>query len=155
CVSWQDTQAFCDWLGKKEGQKYRLPTEAEWEYACRAGSTTKFFFGDNDKDLDAYAWHGDIAKGKAHPVGELKPNPWGLYDIYGNVWEWCQDRFDGKKGHLPGPAVDPTGPETGDYRMVRGGAWTSHGRSRYIYSAFRYTYTPTPPDLRFNGFGFR
>ena len=96
-VSWNDAKAYCDWLSKKTGDTYRLPTEAEWEYACRAGTTTKWSFGDDEKELGKYAWYDKNAYDKGekhsdygtHPVGEKLPNPWGLYDMHGNVWEWC------------------------------------------------------------------
>ena len=91
CVSWNDANAFCDWLSEKEGKKYTLPTEAQWEYACRAGSSTKFFFGDDDRELGQYAWYNANSKGKPHPVGQKKPNAWGLYDLEGNVSEWTAD----------------------------------------------------------------
>jgi formylglycine-generating enzyme required for sulfatase activity len=93
CVSWNDAKAFCDWLSKKEGKTYTLPTEAQWEYACRAGSKTKFYFGDGEQELAQYAWHHANAERKTHPVGQLKPNAWGLYDMHGNVWQWTADWF--------------------------------------------------------------
>jgi len=154
CVTWVDAVAFCEWLSVEEKKRYRLPTEAEWEYACRAGSESRFFFGDDDRLLDEYANHGDISGGKPRPVGLLKPNPWGLFDIYGNVWEWCSDRFDGK-GYSGEAATDPQGPEQGANRMIRGGGWTSLGRGGFVRSAYRYDYNATPPEWRFNGVGFR
>ena len=91
-VNWNDAVAFCDWLSKKEGKKYRLPTEAEWEYSCRAGTTTAYWFGDDPNKLGEYAWFSGNSGGKTQEVGTKQPNPWGLYDMYGNyMWQWCED----------------------------------------------------------------
>jgi len=120
-VSWDDAQVFIKKLNQKEGgNKYRLPTEAEWEYAARAGSDTEWFFGKDPADLGDYAWFDKNSNKTTHPVGEKKPNPWGLYDIYGNVWEWVQDWAEDYK---EGKVTDPTGPESGSYRVFRGGSW--------------------------------
>ena len=151
-VSWEDAVEFCKKLSdlpeeKGAGRVYRLPTEAEWEYACRAGSKTAYSFGDNNRDLGNHAWFGnnsgskeldnaalmarfkdnlqeylDIIKSAGcatHPVGEKKANAWGLYDMHGNVWEWCSDWYD----EYPKSAVsDPVGPREGSYRVIRGGS---------------------------------
>ena len=93
-VSFDDAQAFCQKLSQLTGKNYRLPTELEWEYACRAGTTTDYYFGDDASQLGDYAWYFDNSQGTTHPLGQKKPNAWGLYDIYGNVWEWCQRDFD-------------------------------------------------------------
>ncbi len=92
-VSWNDAVKFCEWLSKKEKKTYTLPTEAEWEYACRAGTTTAYSFGDERKDFGDYAWDDDNSEGHTHPVGGKKPNPWGPYDMHGNVEQWCSDWF--------------------------------------------------------------
>ena len=116
-MSWNDAVEFCRKLSEQEGVEYRLPTEAEWEYACRAGTTTTYSFRDDDSQLGKYAWYGDNAGGETHVVGQKLPNTWGLYDINGNVDEWCQDwyaKYDGDK-------IDPTGPASGVYRVLRGG----------------------------------
>jgi len=119
-VSWTDATEFCKKLSEKTRQAVRLPTEAEWEYACRAGSKTRFSFGDSDSVLGDYAWYKSNSGDKTHPVGQKKPNAWGLYDMHGNVWEWCQD-FHG--GYAAGAGRDPAGPGSGTHRVLRGGSW--------------------------------
>jgi formylglycine-generating enzyme required for sulfatase activity len=124
-ASWQDAVEFCRKLSelpdeKSAGRVYRLPTEAEWEYACRAGSTTKFGFGDDESQLFDYAWIGKNSESKTHHVGQKKPNAWGIHDMHGNAWEWCSDWY----GEYPRDAVtDPQGPDTGIFRTCRGGSW--------------------------------
>ena len=124
-ISWHDVQEFMRRLNEAEGAAvYRLPTEAEWEYACRAGATTRWSFGDDENRLGEYAWHKDNAwdQGEqyAHSEGVKLPNPWGLYDMHGNVWEWVQDWFS-EIYYSNSPSVDPQGAETG-IRRVRKGA---------------------------------
>ena len=124
-VSWDDCQQFLDKLNKRQGNpadKFVLPTEAQWEYACRAGSTTRYCFGDDESKLGEYAWYDKNSDEKAHPVGEKKPNAWGLYDMHGSVWEWCQDWY-GDGYYKESPVDDPTGPATGSRRALRGGSW--------------------------------
>ena len=115
---WDAATDFCRKLSAKTGKAVRLPTEAEWEYACRAGSTTRFCFGDVDEGLADYGWSLDNGRGKTQPVGQKKPNAWGLYDMHGNVSEWCADWY----GEYPnGPVTDPQGPAAGYDRVLRGG----------------------------------
>ena len=123
-VSWNDAEAFCEWLGRKEGKKYRLPTEAEWEYACRAGTQTKWSFGDDENDLGDHAWFGSISNVLTHAVGKKRPNAWGLSDMHGNAPVWCQDWYDGGY-YAKSPVDDPTGPATGTVRVTRGSGWSS------------------------------
>jgi hypothetical protein len=126
-VSWHDCQAFLDKLNEKQpiaGVKFGLPTEAQWEYACRAGSATRYCFGDDEKGLGDYAWHDDGKSGRqTHPVGEKKPNAWGLYDMPGNVYEWCADWYDVGYYAKSSPD-DPPGPVSGSDRVFRGGGWS-------------------------------
>ncbi len=119
-VAWNDAIEFCKWLSKKEGQDYRLPTEAEWEHSCRAGTTTRYWFGDNEDDLARHAWFKTNSLGKAHPVKQFPANPFGLYDMHGNAWQWCQDLHD-PNFYKISPRKDPRG--AGDGRLLRGGAW--------------------------------
>lgn len=122
-VTWEDVQEFIRRLNEREGtKKYRLPTEAEWEYAARADSSTRYGFGDQRQQLGQYAWYEANANGQTHPVGRLKPNAWGLYDMHGNVWEWVQDWYDAAYYQVS-PKLDPRGPSPALYRAVRGGAW--------------------------------
>ncbi|WP_339729252.1 bifunctional serine/threonine-protein kinase/formylglycine-generating enzyme family protein [uncultured Gimesia sp.] len=121
-ISWNDAVAFCDWLSKKTGEVYRLPTEAEWEYACRAGSKGPWFFGTNSDELEDHAWFLDNSEGQVYPAKQKQPNPFGLYDLYGNEWEWCQDYYaDNYYAHSP--LENPTGPEQGSERVRRGGGF--------------------------------
>ncbi|MFA4987204.1 MAG: formylglycine-generating enzyme family protein, partial [Candidatus Brocadiia bacterium] len=148
-ASWNDAVEFCRLLTEAErkkgnvpqGMEYRLPTEAEWEYCCRAGTTTDTFFGRDDwRTRDEYAWLG---KNETHPVGKKKPNPWGLYDMYGNVWEWCHDWY-GPYPQTANPAEaaiqsDPVGPAIGEFRVMRGIGW----KYDYCGSTSRFKAAPT------------
>jgi formylglycine-generating enzyme required for sulfatase activity len=147
-VSWEDVQAFIRKLNAKEGDTpYRLPTEAEWEYAARAGTTTAFSFGNDAIQLGDYAWYYENSESRTHPVGQKKPNAWGLYDIHGNVWEWVQDWY----GTYPAETItDPQGPSSGSGRVFRGGCW-SHDAG-YCRSAIRRGAAPGYRDV---GIGFR
>ena len=147
-VSWEDVQEFIRQLNAKEGgATYRLPTEAEWEYAARAGTTMAYSFGDDPRQLREYAWYGENSGDETHPVGQKKPNPWGLYDMHGNVWEWVQD-WHGR--YTAGTAVDPAGPSSGSSRVNRGGGWL--GDASPCRSADRYG---SAPGLRLGSLGFR
>jgi len=158
-VSWDACREFIRGLNQNEEiNKYRLPTEAEWEYACRAESTALFSFGDSGSQLGEYAWYVDNSGEQPHPVSQKKPNAWGLYDMHGNVWEWCEDRY----GRYPVLSVsDPKGASRGRFRVNRGGSWNSdasHCRSanrdydspnrnydspnRNLYLGFRLAMTP-------------
>ncbi len=147
-VSWDDAQEFIRTLNAKEGEeKYRLPTEAEWEYACRAGSRSAYAFGGDAGRLGEYAWYGGNCGQKTHPVGQKGPNVWGLYDMHGNVWEWCQDWY-GK--YASGFATDPAGPGGGAGRAYRGGSCARAPRN--LRCANR---NNNPPGNRNNNIGFR
>jgi formylglycine-generating enzyme required for sulfatase activity len=150
-VTWEEAVAFCRKLSEKEGVEYRLPTEAEWEYAGRAGTTTAYSFGDDESQFGDYGWYITNVLGAAEPyphiVGQKKPNPWGLHDMHGNVFEWCQDWL----GEYPsGDVTDPAGPSTGSLRVLRSGGflnpdWACRSASR----AWR------KPSDRIVGIGFR
>jgi formylglycine-generating enzyme required for sulfatase activity len=138
-INWEDARAFCQ---RVQGD---LPTEAQWEYAARAGTSTAYSFGDDIALLKDYAWYKDNAN-QRQAVGQLKPNPWGLYDMHGNVWEWTRDWYD---KYTPGELFDPTGPNSGNVRVVRGGSFDSPPER--LRSAFRIS---DPPEVRdvFGGF---
>ncbi|MDR1166004.1 MAG: formylglycine-generating enzyme family protein [Deltaproteobacteria bacterium] len=148
-VSWNDANSFIDKLNQREKTHgYRLPTEAEWEFSARAGSTTVYFFGDSQTRLSQYAWHSDNSDEETHPVGEKAPNPWGLYDILGNVWEWTGDWYD-EDYYQKGPSRDPQGPASGSNRVRRGCSWDF---SNLCVSANRSNVTP---QKRQKDHGFR
>jgi formylglycine-generating enzyme required for sulfatase activity len=134
-VSWKEAQEFCSKLSTLESRKYRQPTEAEWEYACRAGSKSAYYWGPVADD--SYAWTNQNAEEKTHEVGTRKPNAWGLYDMAGNVAEWCQDW---KGNYTPGEQVDPRGAAGGEFRIIRGGSWAAYPLP--FRSAARYGATP-------------
>jgi formylglycine-generating enzyme required for sulfatase activity len=146
-VSWNDAADFCKKLSEKTRQAVRLPTEAEWEYACRAGTATAFSFGDYDSVLGDYAWYTSNSGNTTHPVGQKKPNAWGLFDMHGNLWEWCADWY----GDYPkGAATDPQGPASGADRVLRGGGWSHF--PNYCRAAFR---SFSSPGARLISGGFR
>jgi formylglycine-generating enzyme required for sulfatase activity/serine/threonine protein kinase len=138
-VAWDDAAAYCKWLSEQENTHYRLPTEAEWEYACRAGTTTQFSFGDDQTDLDDYGWSIRNSNNRVHPAGEKKPNAFGLFDMHGNVLEWCGD-FASDSWYAKSPVNDPLGPSTAVNHMLRGG-WWRYGPSN-CRSAYRENFTP-------------
>ena len=139
-ISWAMAALYCNARSRAEGLEpcydeetgkcnfqangYRLPTEAEWEYACRAGTDTKYFFGNDGRRLREYAWYAENSLGMTHPVGRKKPNPWGLYDMYGNVAEWCNDIY-GENYYRNSPDRNPRGPSDGERYVLRGGSWNS------------------------------
>jgi len=125
-VSWHEAHEFCEKVSEKACLTVQLPTEAQWEHACRAGTTTAYYTGDAEIDLDRAAWYYANSNEKAHSVGQKTPNSWGVYDMHGNVWEWCQDWY----GKYAGSAVtDPTGPTTETFHVLRGGSWSSGPRN--------------------------
>jgi formylglycine-generating enzyme required for sulfatase activity len=154
-VSWVHADEFCRFLADKEGYSYRLPTEAEWEYACRAGTPTDYYWGE-EIDPD-FCWYKQTSNDQTRNVGQLRPNGWGLYDMSGNVWEWCMDRY----GEYSYEAqVDPTGAKAGENRVIRGGAWNQFPpqcRSSYRngsapgkgapFIGFRVVMIPPLPDI--------
>jgi formylglycine-generating enzyme required for sulfatase activity len=163
CVSWDDCVEFCRKLSdlpteKAAGRWYRLPTEAQWEHACRAGSNGRYSFSPinrtipreyDEHRLDGYGWFGGNSGGMPHAVGLKRANPWGLYDVHGNVWQWCQDWYD-KDYYTNSPKDDPGGPPGGSERVIRGGSWyCPTGDCRY---AFRLSYYP---GGRYYDHGFR
>jgi formylglycine-generating enzyme required for sulfatase activity len=151
-VSFEDCQAFVKKLNEKYSDanvSFGIPTEAEWEYACRAGTLGRFGSGDDAKKFVDYGWFEDNADGRTHPVGEKKPNTWGLYDMHGNVWEWTADWYDGAY-YRESPKMDPTGPQTGVSRVLRGGSWSDP--AFYCRPAYRFC---LPPWFRVHCYGLR
>jgi formylglycine-generating enzyme required for sulfatase activity len=152
-VSWDNAKAFCQKLSQITGKTYRLPTEAEWEYACCAGTTTRYYFGDDANQLRDYAWYYGNSQGKTHPVGQKKPNAWGLYDMSGNVWEWCEDDWHDSYKNAPddGSAWLTNDNDYQPEKCLRGGSWFDlplYCRSAYCNYIF-------PLGFRYYTFGFR
>jgi eukaryotic-like serine/threonine-protein kinase len=167
-VSWSDAVAFCNALSAKEERApfyriersnvdvrdrnvagYRLPTEAEWEYACRAGNTKRFHFGGDVKMLDQYAWYKNNSNSRTHPVAQMRANAFGLYDMHGNVWEWCADWFS-VSYYKESPAIDPIGPPMSSYCVYRSGSWNHDARNCRSSTRHR-----EPPTMRDRRLGFR
>ncbi len=146
-VSWNDTQKFIQKLNQKsDGNKYRLPTEAEWEYAARSGGKNEKYAGGND--IDSVAWYASNSGNKTHPVGIKAANGLGLYDMSGNVWQWVQDWYDDSY-YKNSPRNNPPGPSSGDYRVLRGGSWTNTAAT--VRAAHRFANSPTD-HYYFHGF---
>jgi formylglycine-generating enzyme required for sulfatase activity len=148
-VSWYDAQMFISKLNQLSGKYYRLPTEAEWEYAARGGVQSKGYKYAGDNNLNAVAWYGKNSGQQSHPVGQKKPNELGLYDMNGNVWQWCNDWF-GDNYYSKSPTDNPQGPGREEYRTCRGGSWWSAARDCAVNNRDRY-----PPDARDDDVGFR
>jgi formylglycine-generating enzyme required for sulfatase activity len=154
-VLWEDVAKFISRLNDlNDGYRYRLPTEAEWEYACRAGTT-----GDYAGDLDEMAWYGDNSGKRTHPVGRNKPNAWGLYDMQGNVWEWCKDWYNDHY-YSKSPESDPRGPDSGDERVIRGGSSLDDARwctctARFKFFPEKMIWAAGHPPVTYSYLGFR
>lgn len=142
-ISWLNAKAYTDWL------KAHLPTEAQWEYACRAGSTTEYYFGDNSGELNEHAWYQDNSNDRTHKIGVKKPNKWGLYDMYGNIQEYCLDWY-GEEYYKTSPTNNPRGPSTGTHRIIRGASYRAG--ADYNRSASRMM---SMPDVSSMSNGFR
>ena len=169
-IRWSDAVRYCNARSRLEGlascydletwacdfsaSGYRLPTEAEWEYAARAGTKTRYFFGDKPTKLKHFAWFKKNSGRRARPLGQKLPNPWGLHDVYGNVWEWCHDVYK-VDYYQESPEKDPRGPAEGDARVLRGGCWNSSDKK--CCSTFRYSEDPgyTDPCFGYDIYGFR
>ena len=146
-VNWHDAVAYCEWKSKATGKTYRLPTEAEWEYAARGGNKSKGYTYSGSNDLDAVGWYDNNSGRKTHPVAQKQSNELGLYDMSGNVWEWCSDWFG---YYSSSPQADPQDSNSGDYRVLRGGCWYGLDHGCRIANRVR-----NNPDGRFGSFGFR
>ncbi len=169
-LGWNAAVKYCNTRSLRDGYKpcysveplrcdfsadgYRLPTEAEWEYACRAGARAAYSFGDNPASLAQSAWYKSNANQSTHPVGQKLPNAWGLYDMHGNVWEWCNDFYD-ENYYSTSPGVDPRGPEKGETCVLRGGGWNSS--EEYCRASARLGEAPGLADVCFgyDAYGFR
>jgi len=167
CIRWTDAARFCNARSVKEGRKpcydpetwqcdftadgYRLPTEAEWEYACRAGSSGRFHFAGGERKLNDYAWTRSNSRETTHRVASRKPNPAGIFDLYGNVAEWCNDWYT----EHPAGGTDPRGAATGTKRVLRGGSWQD--RAKNLSSARRFADDPATADIcqGYDTYGFR
>lgn len=132
-VTWNDAVLFCKKASAQANRSVRLPTEAQWEYAARAGTATRYFFGDDEGKLDDYVWYRENAKGGTHPVGQKLPNAWGLYDVHGLLWEYCSDLY--RDSYVDAKDTDPEGPASGTTHATRGGTYGS--RPPFVRSAIR------------------
>jgi formylglycine-generating enzyme required for sulfatase activity len=149
-----DASGYCSALTQREresgrlpaGYEYRLPSEAEWEYACRAGSTNRFNFGDDASSADQFAWTAENSEAATHPVGLKRPNSWGLCDMHGNVWEWCSDWGE---PYPAAPLTDPIGPATSKYKVFKGGGWNQD--AQYGSASSRFMMSPSN-GIHFVGF---
>ena len=148
-VSWNDAAAYCQWLSSKTNKNYRLPTEAEWEYAARGGNQSKGFKYSGSNTIEDVAWYSANSGSKTHPVGTKGANELGIYDMSGNVWEWCSDWYD-ENYYKNSVAQNPKGAQSGSLRVLRGGSWYSNVNN--CRSSFR---NRTVPNDRFSYFGFR
>jgi len=148
-ITWNDAVAFAKWVSESTGETFALPTEAQWEYACRSGSTGMYYFGNSEEQLGDYAWFSPNSNWHTHVVGGRQPNAWGLYDMLGNTWEWCADWY-GETYYASSSKEDPMGPQTGDRRVFRGGGWA--GNPEHLRAAFRNWSTP---DFQNDDVGFR
>ncbi len=148
-IDWNDAVEYCKWISEKTKREYRLPSEAEWEYSCRAETKTKWSFGDDEEKLKEYAWYNKNSDNKTHEVGELKPNPWNLYDTHGNVWEWCEDNWvdNYKDTPLDGSANKA---DKNSSKLLRGGSWVNDSNDSRSAIRFR-----DFPDNRGISIGFR
>jgi formylglycine-generating enzyme required for sulfatase activity len=151
CLTWDDAVEFCKKLSKKTGKAVSLPTEAQWEYACRAGSKTRFSYGNDDDKLGDYAWYNKNSGDKTHPVGQKKPNVWGLYDMHGNVCQWCSDWY--ADDYAKANKTDPTAPASGAGRVQRGG--DCDNSPRFCRSASRSWSSPVYRYICGGVLGFR
>ena len=153
-VTFADANHYCSAVTLREraagrlpaGYAYRLPTEAEWEYACRAGSTNLFNFGNSSTNASSYAWTAENSDAATHPVGSKSPNAWGLYDTHGNVWEWCSDWFE---PYPAAPLTDPVGPAASKYKLFKGGGWNQD--ADYARASSRFMMSPSS-GIHFVGF---
>lgn len=153
-VTFFDAVKYCSAISQREreagrlptGYEYRLPSEAEWEYACRAGTTNLFSFGDDPSVADQFAWTAENSDATTHPVGMKRPNPWGLYDMHGNVWEWCLDWFE---PYPAAPLTDPVGPASSKFKLFKGGGWNQD--IEFGRSANRFMMSPSN-GIHFVGF---
>jgi len=153
-VTFLDANSYCSALTQRErksgrlpaGYEYRLPSEAEWEYACRAGSTNLFSFGDDASIADQFAWTAANSEATTHPVGLKRPNSWGIYDMHGNVWEWCSDWFE---PYPAAPLTDPVGPASSKYKLFKGGGWNQE--VQFARASSRFMMSPSN-GIHFVGF---